>query len=49
MFWLVANFAYFCTLKKGKNQFNHSISKNMITADQLKNVLEREQALRGYL
>lgn len=25
------------------------ISENMITTDQLKDVLEREQALRGYL
>lgn len=33
-------FIYFCTLKK---------QINMITADQLKDVLEREQALRGYL
>jgi hypothetical protein len=28
------------------NLINH---KNMITIDQLKDVLEREQALRGYL
>ncbi len=31
---------YLCTLKK---------IEYMITADQLKDVLEREQALRGYL
>jgi hypothetical protein len=29
IFWLMANFAYFCTLKKAEeNRFNHSNSKN---------------------
>lgn len=32
-----------------KTLFFNSLKENMITADQLKDVLERENALRGYL
>jgi hypothetical protein len=50
----ILNGDYFCLFlhpeKRNISPTQPFISnKNMITADQLKSVLEREQALRGYL